>query len=199
MTLAMATRMPGAPRAAYPGEAADGGRAGPALLSGDAETFRQLWRGIGATVALVATEHEAARHAMLATAVTSVSMDPPSLLVCVNRTASSHAALRARGAFSLGIMAAAHRDLAAAIAQAPSAARFDHGTWRALRADSEAIEGLPWLEEADATLFCAIDVCHDYGTHAVLIARIAGAVGACPGDPLLYRDGGYGRFAAADA
>ncbi|MBK3420607.1 flavin reductase, partial [Methylobacterium ajmalii] len=92
-----------------------------------------------------------------------------------------------------------HRDLAAAIAQAPSAARFDHGTWRALRADSEAIEGLPWLEEADATLFCAIDVCHDYGTHAVLIARIAGAVGACPGDPLLYRDGGYGRFAAADA
>ncbi|KMO30926.1 hypothetical protein VP06_20535 [Methylobacterium aquaticum] len=171
----------------------------PALRPADAETVRQVWRGFGATVALIATEHGAARHAMLATAVSSVSMDPPSLLVCINRSASAHASLRARGAFSLGVMAAAHRDLAAAIAAAPSAARFDHGTWRRWQSDGDAIDGLPWLEEAQATLFCAIDACHHHGTHAVLIARIAGAIGSGPTDPLLYCDGGYGRFARAEA
>jgi flavin reductase len=182
-----------------PGEAAasDGG-AGPLLRPGDAETFRQVWRGVGSTVALIATGHGAARHAMLATAVTSVSMDPPSLLVCINRTASAHAALQARGAFSLGIIGSPHRNLAAAIAEAPSARRFDHGTWRQLRTGGDAIEGLPFLEEAQATLFCAIDACHDYGTHSVVIGRIAGAIGEGSADPLLYCDGGYGRFAAAE-
>lgn len=204
MAMQMATRMPcaGAPRGGCPDldDAVTAGDdpAGPALLPGDAETFRRVWRGFGSTVALVATAQGGARHAMLATAVSSVSMDPPSLLVCINRTASAHEALRARGAFSLGIMGSPHRDLAAAIAQAPSAMRFDHGTWRTLRTGGDMIAGLPWLEEAQATLFCAIDACHDYGTHAVLIARIAGAVGASPTDPLLYCDGGYGRFAIAE-
>ncbi|AWN46160.1 flavin reductase [Methylobacterium terrae] len=136
---------------------------------------------------------------MLATAVSSVSMDPPSLLVCVNRTASAHEALRGRGAFSLGIMASPHRDLAAAIAGAPSAMRFAQGTWRRLQDAGDAIEGLPCLEEAQATLFCAIDACCDYGTHSVLIARIVGAIGDRAADPLLYCDGGYGRFATAQA
>lgn len=175
-----------------------GDEAGPALRPGDAETFRQVWRGFGSTVAVIATAQGAARHAMLATAVSSVSMDPPSLLVCINRTASAHEALRRRGAFSLGLMAAAHRDLASAIAEAPSAMRFDHGTWRQLRDAEDAIAGLPWLEEAQATLFCAIDASHDYGTHAILIARIAGAVGERGSDPLLYCDGGYGRFTGGE-
>ncbi|MFH6787069.1 MULTISPECIES: flavin reductase family protein [Methylobacterium] len=175
-----------------------GDEAGPVLRPGDAETFRQVWRGFGSTVAVIATEHGAVRHAMLATAVSSVSMDPPSLLVCVNRTASAHAALHGRGAFSLGLMAAPHRDLAAAIAESPSAMRFAHGTWRRLQDADAAIAGLPWLEEAQATLFCATDACHDYGTHSVLIARIAGAIGARTTDPLLYCDGGYGRFAPGE-
>ena len=180
-----------APEAARP--------APPALRPGDAETFRQLWRGFSSTVALVATEHGARRHAMLATAVSSVSMEPPSLLVCVNRTASAHDDLRERGAFSLGIMASENRHLAAAIAGAPSAARFAHGSWQRLRAPDQPIDGLPWLADAQATLFCAIDTSVDYGTHAILIVRVAGAIGAGDADPLLYCDGTYGRFSAAEA
>ncbi len=168
------------------------------LRPGDAETFREVWRGFGSTVAVIATEQGGARHAMLATAVSSVSMDPPSLLVCINRTASAHEALRGRGAFSLGLMAAPHRSLVAAIAEAPSATRFAHGTWRRLAGADAAIAGLPWLEEAQATVFCAIDASHDYGTHSVLIARVAGAIGERGSDPLLYCDGGYGRFAAGE-
>ncbi|GGE05688.1 flavin oxidoreductase [Aureimonas endophytica] len=171
----------------------------PAFRPGDAESFRRAWRGIGSTVTLIATEHRAVRHAMLATAVSSVSMEPPSLLVCVNHSASSHAALCERGAFSLGIIGSSQRDLAAAIAEAPSAQRFTHGTWRRIRASGEAIDGLPWLEEARTTLFCAIDARLDYGTHSILVARIANATEAREADPLIYCDGSYGRFASPAA
>ncbi|KQT68967.1 MULTISPECIES: flavin reductase family protein [unclassified Aureimonas] len=168
----------------------------PVLRPGDAETFRQLWRGIGSTVTLIATEHEGERHAMVATAVNSVSMDPPSLLVCVNRSASSHDVLGERGAFSLQILGREAHELATTIAGAPAHARLSHGGWHRLDAPGEAIDGLPWLEEAQARLFCVIDARMAYGTHSVLIARIAGVSGAEAADPLLYCDGSYGRFEA---
>ncbi|MCR8550539.1 flavin reductase family protein [Salipiger sp. P9] len=165
------------------------------LPDGTADLFRQLWRGVGATVALIATEHEGARHAMLATAVTSVSMAPPSLLVCVNRDASAFAALEARGAFSLGILPAAQHGTGAAIARAPGAERFDHGTWQTLDAPERRSHGLPWLAETEATLFCTVDTHFDHGTHCLFIATIETAIGAAPQDPLLYQSGRFGRFA----
>lgn len=165
------------------------------LPDGTADLFRQLWRGVGATVALIATEHEGARHAMLATAVTSVSMAPPSLLVCVNRDASAFAALEARGAFSLGILPAARHEIGSAIARAPAAERFEKGDWRTLDAPDRRCHGLPWLRDTEATLFCTVDTHFDHGTHCMFIARIDTAIGAMPTDPLLYHNGRFGRFA----
>lgn len=159
-----------------------------------ADLFRQLWRGVGATATLVATEHEGQRHAMMATAVTSVSLDPPSLLVCVNRSASAFRALEARGAFSLGILPAAQQDLGAAIAHAPAQERFDHGDWARLDAPKQDCHQLPWLRETATTLFCKVENSLDHGTHCLLIARIDAAIGETPTDPLLYMNGQFGRF-----
>lgn len=170
------------------------------LLPGTAETFRRLWRGFGSAVALIATEHQGARQAMLATAVTSVSMEPPSLLICVNRSASAYGTLGARRAFSLGVLPSTAHGIGAAIGHAPtSAERFAHGTWHSLDASDHAGHGLPWLAEAQATLFCVTDTAFDYGTHTIFIARIAGAIGERGDDPLLYCDGRYGRFGAVSA
>lgn len=160
----------------------------------DADLFRRLWRGLGSTVTLIATEHAGERHAMLATAVTSVSMDPPSLLVCINRSASAHGALMARGAFSLGILGAEAQSLGAAIGSAAAAGRFAVGTWAAHEATGQSVDRLPWLVEAQASLFCLSDTCVEYGSHTVLIARVIAGVCAGGIDPLLYCDGRYGRF-----
>lgn len=160
----------------------------------DAEIFRTLWRGFGSTVALVTTQHEGRRYAMLASAVTSVSMEPPSLLICVNRSASAYPALAARGAFSLGILPSRQHPICAHIARAPSAERFAMGDWRSHQ-PGEAGEPLPWLAEAQATLFCKTEQSSDFGTHRIFIARIAGATGCMGDDPLLYCDGRFGRFA----
>lgn len=179
-----------------PAPIGDGGAAPlAARATVDAGLFRQAWRGLGSTVALIATEQGGTRHAMLATAVTSVSMEPPSLLVCINRTASGHAALRARGAFSLGILAAGQHEIGLGIGRAAAADRFGFGTWQSHVAPGSDLDGLPRLAEAQATLFCRTDQITDYGSHAILIALVEAVVedgGAR--DPLLYCDGRYGRF-----
>ncbi|EJJ31469.1 flavin reductase family protein [Rhizobium sp. CF142] len=166
----------------------------PEVVLADASVFRNLWRSFGSAVALIATEYEGGRHSMLATAATSVSMDPPSLLVCVNRSASAYPALKARGAFSLGIMPSRSHVIGRAIATAASAERFLHGNWNRLAGTGETTDGLPWLAETQATLFCTIETSLDYGTHTIFVANVVHAIGNCSNDPLLYCDGRYGRF-----
>jgi flavin reductase (DIM6/NTAB) family NADH-FMN oxidoreductase RutF len=121
-------------------------------------------------------------------------MDPPSLLVCVNRSASAHAALKERGAFSLGIMPSASHDIGVAIASAASAERFNHGHWNQVTQTGDITDGLPWLSETQTTLFCSIGASMDYGTHTIFVANVLHATGTSSDDPLLYCDGRFGRF-----
>lgn len=160
----------------------------------EAEKFRQAWRGFGSAVALLATRDGEERHAMLATAVTSVSMDPPLLLVCVNRTASAHAAFERRGAFTLGILGTKTHHIGAHIAKSSGAARFGIGDWQTLPSDDPALNGLPWLTEAQATLACRIETRHSHGTHSIFIARVEQTTLPAASDPLIFCEGRFGRF-----
>lgn len=166
------------------------------VKSGDEDAVRNVWRGMGSTVALVATEADGRRAAMLATAVTSVTMDPPSLLVCLNRSASAHDTIEARGCFSLGLLSATSRDLGIHLASAGGAARFQRGDWRRLDAPGETIDGLPWLGDAQSTLFCRIDRAIPYGTHTIFVATIEKVSDSGRRDPLLYCEGRWGGFDA---
>lgn len=164
------------------------------VTDGGEDAVRNVWRGMGSTVALVATEIDGRRAAMLATAMTSVAMDPPSLLVCLNRSASAHALVEARASFSVGLLSAASRDLGAHLASASGAERFERGDWRTLEAPGEAMDGLPWLGEAQSTLFCRIDRALPYGTHTIFIATIDKVFDTGRRDPLLYCEGRWGSF-----
>ncbi|MEW5422185.1 flavin reductase family protein [Amorphus sp. 3PC139-8] len=166
----------------------------PTISTENAESFRRIWRGFGSTVALIATELDGRRHAMLATAVNSVSMNPPSLLVCINRSASAYQAMVERGAFSLGILPADAHGLGAHMARASGAERFSKGDWRHYHAEGSILDGLPWLAEAQATLFCRTDCSFDYGTHTIHIGIVQAVTEARHSDPLLYCEGRYGHF-----
>jgi flavin reductase (DIM6/NTAB) family NADH-FMN oxidoreductase RutF len=64
--------------------------------------FKRAMRRLASTVTIISTaDVNGNRYGMAATAVNSVSMDPPSLLVCINNTASIHAPLAGRG-FTVG-------------------------------------------------------------------------------------------------
>lgn len=158
------------------------------------EAFRLAWRGFGSAVALIATEEGGTRHAMLATAVSSVSMEPPLLLICINRDAGAHQAIAARGAFTLGILGAGTPDIAGHIAATKGADRFAKGDWEALASPDATLAGLPVLTQAQATLACRVEVRHDHGTHSLFIARVVEVTGTGDHDPLLYCAGRFGRF-----
>ncbi len=70
-----------------------------------AADLKMAMRGFAQSVVIVSTVgSDGARYAMAATAVTPLSMDPPSMLICVNRTASSHATLESGANFALNIL-----------------------------------------------------------------------------------------------
>src|SRR3954462_7103791 len=73
--------------------------------------FRNAMRRLAATVTIVTTADGGRWHGMTATAVTSVSADPPALLVCVTQSASLQEPLMASGRFGVNLLRACHADL----------------------------------------------------------------------------------------
>ena len=158
-------------------------------MSGDIPAaLREGLRRLAKAVVVITCRHEGVRFAMAATAVTELSMDPPSLLICVNRSASLHAPLSGHADFCVNILRSDQADLAAACSgQAKGEARFETGRWRG--ADHEP----PWLEDAQASFLCRQQHGIDYGTHRIVIGeveavRLHGGV-----DPLVYVDGRFAR------
>jgi flavin reductase (DIM6/NTAB) family NADH-FMN oxidoreductase RutF len=143
-------------------------------------------RGLAQSVVIITTAQSGERHAMAATAVCPVSMDPPSMLFCINRTASAHPILSKGAAFCINLLADRHEDLAR-LCSGPTKgeARFGSG---AFATDDE---GVPYVLDAQANVTCVQDGRVSYGTHDVFFGkvrsvRVAGAI-----EPLIYLDGSY--------
>jgi flavin reductase (DIM6/NTAB) family NADH-FMN oxidoreductase RutF len=148
--------------------------------------FRAAMRRFAATVTIItACDHER-HHGMTATAVTSVSMDPPSLIICVNQKTQLHEIMFRARRFCVNVL---HRDqvaLSAAFSGAVSPEkRFDTGCW--VRCD----DGLPYLEDAQANLFCRKAAALPYGTHTIFVGLVENVGVRDVIAPLVYQDAGY--------
>lgn len=157
-----------------------------------AQDFRAAMRKLAATVTVVTTHEGGEHHGMAATAVTSLSVEPPALLVCVNRAAALHDVVQRRQAFCVNLLGQQHAALCEVFGgKLSGAARFSVGDW----AGDE--DGLRYLIDAPANLFCRLEQHHAYGTHTIFIGRVERVRLAETGEPLLYQAGGIGRFTAA--
>jgi flavin reductase (DIM6/NTAB) family NADH-FMN oxidoreductase RutF len=149
-------------------------------------TFREAMRRVANTVHLVTTRFDGQNYGMVATAVSSLSMDPCSLLVCINTNASVHAPLRRAGRLCVNILA---------VEQLPIAQRFSDPARRAERFDTDGWlvdeSGLPYLGSAVGSLFCGIERCVDWATHTVFLASVDNVLLGEPAAPLLYLGGRY--------
>ena len=149
-------------------------------------SFKQAMRRHAGGVCIVTCRDGSEINGMAVTSATSFSMAPPSVLVCLNETASLLPLVQRAGAFGLTILATHHADVARAFSRKPSgAARFDRGSWRT---DPET---QPWLADALANMSCRVEKTVAYGTHVALIGRITGVRLAEDGASLVYRDGQY--------
>jgi flavin reductase (DIM6/NTAB) family NADH-FMN oxidoreductase RutF len=150
-----------------------------------AAEFKRAMRRLASTVTIISTaDINGNRYGMAATAVNSVSMDPPSLLVCINQSASIHAPLTGRGAFCVNVLGTEHEDLVSAFSgRLAGAERFTVGDWR------DDARGIPYLEDAQCNLVCDIERMVPFGTHSIIIGRV-NAVRVAEGiAPLIYTDG----------
>lgn len=132
------------------------------------DTFRASMRGFAASISVVASRDEAgAWHGMAVTSAVSLSMDPPSMMVAVNRTASIHPIITASGWFSLNLMSEDHAPLLQAFSRSDMRdRRFLPEHW------TSGLVGLPVLNGALATHLCRVVAAHDFGTHTVFFGQV---------------------------
>lgn len=157
------------------------------LLDDPSTALRAGMRRLAASVCVItAVDSSGQRQAMTATAVTSVSDDPASLLVCINRQANLHDVIAQGGRFAVNVLSADQADLSTLCASGESGeARFVTGVW----GDAN---GLPYLRDAQAVFFCDTARQITHGTHLIVIGDIDKAlVSEKTVNPLLYADGRY--------
>jgi flavin reductase (DIM6/NTAB) family NADH-FMN oxidoreductase RutF len=143
-------------------------------------------RRLAATVTVITTGDGTARHGMTATAVTSVSSDPATLLVCVNQSAAMHAHLGLGGRFCVNLLRSVHADVSRAFSgRLVGDERFTVGEWAV-----DAL-GVPYLVDAQANLFCDVKLAVPYATHTIFIGEVYGVLLHDQIAPLIYQDGDY--------
>jgi flavin reductase (DIM6/NTAB) family NADH-FMN oxidoreductase RutF len=126
---------------------------------------------------------------LTANAVTSVSLEPPLVLVCLERGAQSHRCVLEGGAFAISVLSADQRELARRFARKPRDRRFEGVEFR------EEVTGSPVLEGALAWTDCRVHDVHDAGDHSIVIGEVV-ASGAGDGEPLIFFRSEYSRVAS---
>ncbi|MEP9374264.1 flavin reductase family protein [Mesorhizobium sp. KR1-2] len=158
-----------------------------ALPASMEDRFRTAMRKFTGIVSLVTScTADGEWRGMAATAVTSVSLQPPTCLICVNRDTTLHSAVLASRRFCINAMHQEHHDLMWSFTSSRHRdSRFRSGRWR------EGRDGMPFLEDAQSNVFCEVVRSLSVGTHDVILGRVVEVMTRPDHDPLLYGDGTY--------
>jgi flavin reductase (DIM6/NTAB) family NADH-FMN oxidoreductase RutF len=131
--------------------------------------FMQGMRGLAGGVCVIATEHEGERYGLTVTSVCSLSVAPPSVVICVDRCADAHDPICRAAAVTVNVLAASQRGVArlfAGLEAARGPARFEQTGW------ARSATGLPRLADSLCCLDCEVTAIADGGTHSILIAVV---------------------------
>ncbi len=153
------------------------------------ETFVAAMRNAVTGVNIVTTNGSAGRMGLTVSAFASVSADPPTVLVCINRASPVAAAIRDNGRFCVNVLAAEQHDIADTFAGRPRTGRpydFAMTKWTAGIAD------VPKLTGALAQFECVLSRSVVAGSHVVCFGTVIVAT-TRSGSALLYHDRRYGR------
>ena len=153
----------------------------------DQDVFRRVVSHFASGVTIITTGEEGTMYGTTASAVSSLSMDPPMMLVCLNRSSSTHDAIKRSGVFAINILAEGQGELAYRFASKRIVDRFegvDHVV---------AANGVPVLDGTLASIVCETEELAKGGTHTVFLARVVAAASG-DGEPLTYFRGKFGRL-----
>lgn len=143
----------------------------------------KLWAS-GVTVVTSKTEQHGVKG-MTATSFSSVSLDPPQILVCINQAADTGEVMLEGKHFAVNILSAAQQDVSNQFAGGSSQEqRFASVNWH------EGVLGSPVLDDALASLECRLVQQVQAGSHWVMIGEVE-KVSCREGEPLLYYNSAY--------
>lgn len=158
----------------------------------DPDRFREAMRLTASGVAVVSTEGPAGPAGLTVSSLCSLSMEPPALIFCVNRSGRALRPLLENGVFAANFLHVEQTDLADAFAgRAPhlSDDRFSLGRWRTM------VTGAPVLCDALCAFDCRVSRTFDVSTHCIVVGDVL-AVASTLSEPLVFSDRRYRSLAA---
>lgn len=152
----------------------------------DAPGLREAMRRWTSGICIVAAEVANARRGMTVSSFTSVSMDPPLILVVLNGGSDTAQWIERAGLFGVSILAAEQKEMAVTFAEADAERRrFEVGVWRRGRL------GVPLLQGSLATLEVRVVQTVTAGTHRIVVGHVEEVGELRLGTPLVYFDRAY--------
>ncbi len=160
------------------------------------ELFRTVMGRFATGVTVMTTRQGAMPHGMTANAVTSVSLDPLLVLVCVERTTAMAGMVAATGHFALSILGADHEDRSNLFADPARPSGIDGFRGIPTR---NAVTGSPVFEDALAWLDCRVWARHDGGDHEIVVGEVVACDLGGATEALGYYGSAYTSIALPDA
>jgi flavin reductase (DIM6/NTAB) family NADH-FMN oxidoreductase RutF len=168
------------------------GQARPgSAVAPDAREMRRIFGRFATGITVVTAGRETPRG-MTANSFASVSLEPPLVLVCVQRNATMHETIREAGSFAVSVLAAHQERVARLFAdrtRPPGQLQFD-----AVDAIPGPHTGAPVLSGALAWLECKLATVYEGGDHSIFLGEVQTLGRGMTEDALLFFDGGFHRL-----
>jgi flavin reductase (DIM6/NTAB) family NADH-FMN oxidoreductase RutF len=150
--------------------------------------FRGVMRRFPATVSIITANDGTRDHGMTVTALSSVSMDPPSLMVCLNNRTLLHEMLLEQSHFAVNVLDVTQFAFSDACSGAVlSEDRFAGDKW------TRDEKGMLVLKAAHSNIICRRKVAVPFGTHTMFVGEVVRATVDETTTPLLYAEASYCR------
>ena len=157
----------------------------------DGQQFRVGMRTLAGAVNIITGMHSGHRYGMTATAVCSASAEPPTVLVCINKLATTHDAVAKSKAFCVNVLRAEDWELSTLFSGGQTGeGRFKHGNWTRLTT------GSPVLVDALVSFDCRVVKKLAHGTHTIFLGEVDQMLIGKKAKPLLYSEGQYAKLAS---
>ena len=151
----------------------------------DPNAFREILRGWASGVTVVTSRSGNRMHGMTVSAFSSVSADPPLVLVCANRSSITHGIIEEGGVFAVNILASHQQDVSNLFASSElEDSRLERVSW------TPGTTGAPLIDEALASLECRVASAHREGSHTIYVGQVEEIHGT-DAEPLPYYQGRY--------
>ncbi len=157
-----------------------------AVMSISGELLKVIMRNYPTGVTIVTTVYNNEYYGLTVNSFTSLSLDPPLVLIAIDKRLASHEAIDKSNVYAVNILPDDMRDLAVRFATAPREERFKGLRIRTARTGSPIIEG------AIAYLDCKVVAKYPGGDHTIFIGEVVDAQVMSNKSPLIYYNrGGY--------